>query len=169
MITTTKGRIWITVTRFTQDTWEQRQRWQQNSQTNPNEYIVYPTPLPVSPKIPSHAWMFVLEMNNDYNQIEGISILQNQIWKMRVPVYANQNYNRYSYKTKWYKSRDDMTDEELETLELLEQLVFKGKTHVKRGMGISMFPRKLYDPHQRRFNEFFQCLFLEYDDIPCLN
>lgn len=166
MITTKKGRIWITVTRFTQDTWEQRQRWQREHKF---DGVVYPTPLPVSSKIPSHGWMFVLEMNNDYNQIEGISLLENTLWKMRVPVYANQNYNRYSYKTKWYKSRDEMTDDELETLEVLECLVFKGKTHVKRGMGISMFPRKFFDKYHRQFTDFFRCLFIEYDNIPCLD
>lgn len=166
MFTTSKGRVWITTTRFTQDTWEQKQRWE-CKQDDPSQYVIYPTPNPVSPKIPINSPFFVIEMNNDYNRIEGIALVQNHMWKMRVPVYHNANYNRYSYRTKWYKPLIDMTDDELETIQLLETLVFRGKTHVKRGTGITLFPMKLFEPHRKRLTLFFRMLFMEYgNDIP---
>ena len=153
MFCTQQTRIWVGVTRYNMLTWTERERWR-SKHMNTNEAI-YPTPCIVTPKIPQLAWIVVIEMNNDTNSIEGIGILQNTIWKMRIPIFSDNNYNRYSYRAKYYKSCRSMTEKQQKVIANLEKVLFKGKTHLKRGYGITKMSYKLYQKHRIQFDEFF--------------
>lgn len=146
----TATRVWVGVTRFNMTTWTQRERWRENAGG-----VIYPTPCLITPKIPQDSWIAVLEMNNDINQIEGIGFIRKNLWKMRVKVFEDQNYNRYSYRSEYYKPRETMTSQQLECIRLLEQQVFTGYTHLKRGYGITKMPYKLYRRYRIQFDEFF--------------
>lgn len=106
---------------------------------------VYCTPLQITPKIPKGAIVLVLEMNNETNQIIGIGMLRNIPQTRTYLVYETENYNRICYVGNHRIDRSDFTSEELTTIiALLEQLCFTGRSHLKRGQGITAFPiRKL--------------------------
>lgn len=166
MFSTPTCRCWIACTRYTLDTFNQRSQWCRVHEHTLGDGMVYPSPSMIHHKVPSTAWVFILDMNNDTNQIEGIGLVRNRVWKQRVPVFTHQHYNRFVYKADHYKPKEDMTDDELATLLLLEQMLFKGKTHLKRGNGITLFPIKFYALHYTRFKEFFCGLFLDFPPPP---
>jgi len=84
--------------------------------------------------------IYVLEMNNDTNEIYGISKLRNRCFYKRHNIYSDRNYNRYTYEGEriqmcQYKSLQIYKDE-------LEHILFKGSTHQKRGQGIQKIAKK---------------------------
>lgn len=84
--------------------------------------------------------IYVLEMNNDTNEIYGVSKLQNRCFHRRHNIYSDRNYNRYTYEGNRiqmckYKSLQIYKDE-------LEDILFKGSTHQKRGQGIQKIAKK---------------------------
>lgn len=106
---------------------------------------VYCSPLPITPKIPKGEIVLVLEMNNETNKIVGIGMLRNIPQPRTYLVYETENYNRICYVGNHRIDRSDFTSEELKNIiALLEQLCFTGRSHLKRGQGITSFPiRKL--------------------------
>ena len=58
---------------------------------------IYCTPCPVSELIPLGSILFVLEMNNDSNEINGIGMISNMVKIGKHSVYEENNYNRYNY------------------------------------------------------------------------
>jgi|LauGreDrversion4_1035100.scaffolds.fasta_scaffold86415_2 hypothetical protein len=106
---------------------------------------VYCSPLQITSKIPKGAVVLVLEMNNETNQIIGIGMLRNIPQPRTFLVYETENYNRICYVGNHRIDRSEFTSEELTSIiTLLEQLCFAGKSHLKRGQGITAFPlRKL--------------------------
>jgi len=105
---------------------------------------MYCTPLELSPKIPYNTPVFVIEMNNSTNKIEGIGFIKNkpEINKY-YKVYADSNTNRYTYIGKHYISREIIDEYHPLLVYLLEQILFKGYTHSKRGAGLTLFPDKI--------------------------
>jgi len=101
---------------------------------------VYCCPQPVLSKIPAERLMFVLEMNNDTNRIEGIGLVRNRAYVRRYMVYDNMNYNRYVYVGKQRIDRRDMTQAEEWIMQWMDSLCFKGAHHMKRGQGMTSFP-----------------------------
>jgi len=72
-------------TRFNNKTWQEYQYWKaQNQSTYEQIYqrplkCIYGSPREMShTKMPPHAKILVIEMNNDENQIKGIGVIQNQ-------------------------------------------------------------------------------------------
>ena len=60
------------------------------------------------------------------------------------------NYNRYTYKSRIRVDRDELTERELKFIEGLEELVFYGSTHIKRGQGITKVPDKLLGDKKKK-------------------
>jgi len=91
--------------------------------------------------------MFILEMNNDTNQIMGIGLIKHESPEYnKYPVYENTKYNEFSYKGGYRIDREELTEDELTVLRDLETLCFKGRRHQKRLRGIKAFPYDiLYD------------------------
>jgi len=128
---------------------------------------IYGSPREIShKKIPPQAKILVIEMNNEENRIMGIGQIENktasEVYRRQpqqppqnpsqgdgTPIkYANlfkdRNYSRYIYiGNECYMSREEI-DRRIENdtvLPQLEQLLFKGARHSKRGSGITNIPQ----------------------------
>jgi len=105
---------------------------------------MYCSPLELSPKIPYHTPVFVIEMNNSSNQIAGIGLIKNSCAKDRYyKVHEDGNNNRYIYIGNYHLTRETIEDFNPVLVEILDQILFKGKTHSKRGCGLSLLPEKV--------------------------
>jgi hypothetical protein len=138
--------IEITTTRFNKDTWNENQIYR--SRLPPNTCI-YGVPSQLSCKIPLKNLVFVIEMNNSTNKIEGVGLIRNQIQHDKYyKIYQYGNYNRYTYKSDYYLDRNKLTEENEELVKLLDTVLFKGKTHLKRGSGFTMITEKCLKQHE---------------------
>jgi hypothetical protein len=104
---------------------------------------VYCAPVMISSHIPVDAIMFILEMNNDTNTIMGIGMVRNHPSNKRLPVYKNENYNRYQYVGKHRIDRAEMNEEEETIMRVFDILCFRGNRHQKRGHGLKAFPQEM--------------------------
>ena len=66
----------IATTRFNNATWEENKRWREK-----HEWYgcIYATPVRISEDIPGNTIVFILEMNNEENKVEGIGIIYNRL------------------------------------------------------------------------------------------
>jgi hypothetical protein len=105
-------------------------------------------------KIPPLSLVFVIEMNNSTNQIEGVGLIKNKITTDKSHhVYSCGNYNRYTYTSQYRIDRKDWQERQPVILSLLDLLLFQGKTHLKRGCGFTTIPKKLFQhPTLRDFD-----------------
>ena len=128
----------LTVTRFNNNTWDENCRWREK---NVFPGCIYNSPVHIKENLPLMITIYVIEMNNDQNKIMGISQIINKVYTdRRYKIYEEGNYNRYTYRGKTRIDRTDIALENLETLEKLEKRLFKGKSHLKRGQGLSRVP-----------------------------
>ena len=107
---------------------------------NPQIGSIYCSPQTMTEKIPVDSNVFVLEMNNDTNQIIAIGMVKNHPFVQKYHVYENGNYNRYVYVGKYRISRTEMTEQENQIMTALDILCFTGNRHMKRGQGLTRFP-----------------------------
>jgi hypothetical protein len=145
----------LMITRFNNKTWEELEKYKkENDITGP----LYGVPRRVAPTITLKDRLYVLEMNNDTNKIMGIGLIRNFI-KMDTThsIYSDQNFNRFSYQGKRRIDKDDFTREEQDIIEKMEEKVFKGKGHLKRGQGIQKVPYERYTKTElEAFKQMFQ-------------
>ncbi len=104
---------------------------------------IYCSPCPISANIPSDSIMFILEMNNDKNIIEGIGMVRNKAFVNMYKVYDDGNYNRYVFIGNNFIDRKTMNEEEELVMKVFDILCFKGNNHMKRGQGLKQFPTRL--------------------------
>lgn len=131
--------FYLATTRFNTATWAENCKWREK---NDWSGCVYGTPVRVSDSYMPNAQMFVLEMNNDKNKIQGIGLVKNRIViGKHHKIYSDGNYNRYTYKSVRRVSRKQLTKEQKKTIRILDVLVFKGSRHLKRGQGIKVVPQ----------------------------
>ena len=128
----------IAVTRFNNKTWEENCNYRDKHDM---KGCCYGTPVLLQVDIPIGALLYILEMNNDKNKIMGIGLIRNQhVTSRRMIVYSKGNYNRYVFKGKY---RIDFNEIPADMVEMLNELLFKGKTHLKRGSGFTTITPKL--------------------------
>jgi hypothetical protein len=132
--------IYVMTSRFNTKTIEENQIFRETSWPNG---CVYCTPGEVSKSVPYLAKMIVLEMDNDKNRIFAVGKCLNKPIPNKYKVYNEQNYNRYNFIGKTRILREDMNPIEEAVLKALDQLCFRGNTHMKRGQGLRAFPTKL--------------------------
>ena len=150
--------FYIGTVRFSNETLQENKQWREENDWNGCIYGS-PTPIAKSPywrKVGMGAKIFILEMNNDENRIEGIGLIKNYIrYDLSIGIYNDSNYNRYIYRSIHRKDRKDIQNKDI--LKFLETLVFKGKGHLKRSHGISLikinwnkkkfvFPKRMLKP-----------------------
>jgi hypothetical protein len=87
--------------------------------------------------------MFILEMNNDKNMIEGIGMVRNKAYVNKYNVYEDGNYNRYVFVGNNFIDRKMMNEKEELVMKAFDILCFKGNNHMKRGQGLKQFPTRL--------------------------
>lgn len=133
--------ITIASSRFNQQTWEENCSYRRMKNM---DGCIYGSPCQLSSKILPKTLVFIQEMNNTTNKIEGIGLIYNNIKCDRYyRVYDAGNYNRYIYTSKFRISRDVLLHYNPELVKALEHVLFKEKTHMKRGSGITTVPEKL--------------------------
>ena len=120
-------------TRFTDETLSENISFRRHN----NIPCIYNVAVPISDQHP-YKDLYVIEMNNSQNVIVGIGIITKKICP-RERIYTDPSYNRYTYKGKYYIPREEippwMIDE-------LEEKLFYGKGHMKRGKSMTKFPDK---------------------------
>jgi hypothetical protein len=105
---------------------------------------MYCCPSKLSPKIQRNTLVFVIEMNNSTNMIEGIGLIKNKPETEKYyKVHLDGNTNRYIYIGNYFIDRKTMEDYNPQLVQILEQILFKGKTHSKRGSGLTIIPEKV--------------------------
>ena len=105
---------------------------------------MYCCPQELSPKIHYNTPVFVIEMNNQKNQIDGIGLIKNKYETNRYyKVHNDGNTNRFTYIGKYFIDRETLDDYNAELVYVLDELLFKGYTHSKRGAGLTTIPEKV--------------------------
>ena len=158
----------ITTTRFNNDTLNQKTNWCKSNRFNGS---IYNTPIKLSPKIPTCSPIIVIEMNNDTNKITGFGLIKNKLDYNYYRIYNTINYNRFTYKSNYYLNTDDIDLNFNNIILAIEKILFTGKTHLKRGQGITHFPDKfnfnkdlntqLISHSFKNLSFFFRHIFLE--------
>jgi hypothetical protein len=152
--------VTVCITRYNNKTWAERIAW---LAANPEYACIYKSPVPIKSDIPYEAPLFVLEMNNDTNQIMGVGRIVNEVRADRVyRVDTEQNYNRYTYLGRQRLDRADIMQqkEHAPVIETLERMLFYGARHAKRGHGIHELPVRIRKNRQGfSFTQFFAGLF----------
>lgn len=110
---------------------------------------IYGSPQKITEHIGHNELVFVIEMNNTTNKIEGIGLVRNHVLDRKdnnfyYRMYKNGNYNRYVYKSAYHLDRRTLEGLNEKLVTILDFICFKGKTHLKRGSGITRIPDKLY-------------------------
>ena len=127
---------------------------------------IYGTPKMVSSKIQEGVPMFVIEMNNDRNRIEGIGFVINRPCEdnYRRRIHSNQNLNRYAYEGKYRLDKSQVVEEyHKQVIWVLEMLLFKGAKHSKRSIGVTRLPTWLkYNKFDYNFGEVLWEMFEKY-------
>lgn len=141
------SRIEILTTRFSNYGIKENRVWRDEHGLNTS--CVYGTPVMITHHVMDDAYAFVIEMNNDKNKVEGIGLIRNKVCEQRYRrIHSEPNLNRYSYEGEYRVDvsqighhEDDEDDEYYKKLiQTLEVLLFKGKRHSKRSIGISRIP-----------------------------
>lgn len=128
----------IGCTRFTNETYEENRSYRANS----GETVIYGLAMKIRNTYSIGSLMFIAEMNNNKNRIEGIGLIRNQLVSdKRHKIYENNEYNRYVYRGHYWLSRDQLDDE---ILQILDTVLFKGKSHLKNRTGISILSEQLF-------------------------
>jgi len=128
--------------RFNNETWKENERYRTKHNTIG---CIYGCPLRISSKaLHVNASAYVLEMNNTTNRIEGVGVIRNYANFDQPPwIYQENNYNRYIYAGKYRMDRDELERYNTDLVDAIEAICFKGKTHLKRGAGLTIVPKKL--------------------------
>jgi len=109
-----------------------------------NLSCIYCVPMELSPKIHYDSPVFVIEMNNSSNSIEGIGLIKNKPASNRYyKVHDDGNTNRFIYIGDYFIDRETIISINSFIVDVLDEILFKGKTHSKRGSGLSIIPEKI--------------------------
>ena len=140
------------VTRFTNDTWNQNRMWREKNGLSNG--CIYNAVGPLLISIGQTPNVFVVEMNNEQNDIIGIGLIKNRLCLKKHEVYRENRYNYFTYKSNYRISSrlfDELfTDTELVQIDNLRKYLFTGYSHLKRGTGYSKLPEKIvYKPGKK--------------------
>jgi hypothetical protein len=113
---------------------------------------IYGSYTQISTIVPENAIMFILEMNNDQNKIEGVGLIRNKFSEKRHTIYKEDAFNTFSYLGPKRINRVDMTNEEDEIMTALDVLCFKSKQHQKRCRGITLFPLDILEKCKKKID-----------------
>ena len=130
----------LATTRFNKQTWRENIDWRDKHDF---DGCIYNVPMLIKEEISNDVLVFVMEMNNDRNKVVGIGLIFNRIQTGRYKIYSDGNYNRYTYKSNYRISRNEFTEREEKFMKIMDQILFKGYRHLKRGQGITSVPKYL--------------------------
>jgi hypothetical protein len=156
--------LYIASTRFNNETLESNYKYRADKNING---CIYGSCMMINEKYPINSLLFVIEMNNTQNKIEGIGLIKNRlILDKYYKIYEDGNYNRYTYGGKYWVNREQIMEYNSELVEIFDKILFKGKSNLKRISGISVVTEKLfkrwnYDVYliTRQINQMFSDIF----------
>jgi len=130
----------IVTDRYNNETWEASVNYRKRKNLN----CIYAPPYRLSPSIDLNSPVFVIEMNNEINKIMGIGLIKNKLETDKVyKVQSDSNYNRYIYIGDYHISREVLDNYNNFLVYVLEEILFYGYTHSKRGSGLKKIPEKV--------------------------
>lgn len=166
------SRIEILTTRFSNYGMKENRGWCEEHGLSTSS-CVYGTPVMITHHVLDDAYAFVIEMNNDKNKIEGIGLIRNKVCEQRYrKIHSDQNLNRYSYEGEYrvnVSQIGDTADDKYykKLICALEVLLFKGKRHSKRSIGITRIPNWI--KYNRFDYNFGKALFEMFEKYAKLN
>jgi hypothetical protein len=126
--------------RYNDETWEASVQYRNRKKFA----CIYAPPCRLSPQIDLNSPVFVIEMNNSKNQIMGIGLIKNKLVTDKVyKVQADSNCNRYIYIGEHHISRELLDHYNSFLVYVLDEILFRGYTHSKRGTGLTKIPEKV--------------------------
>ena len=143
------GKVEIATTRFNSQTFHENI----NYRLKHNIPAIYSTPHEIAKKHKDTLFI-VIEMNNDTNSIEGVSLLKTtKELYVNHKIYSNSRYNFNVYKAFFYISRQQLIDNGFEILvTMFDLILFKRRSHVKRLTGITAIKEKLLKNWTDKYN-----------------
>ncbi len=131
----------IACTRFNNSTYKENKEYRLTHNIN----VIYGPAFKIRNIYSPGELLFVSEMNNETNKIEGIGLIKNLLASdRRYKIYENGDYNRYIYKGTYWISRQELELLDNEIVEILDIVLFKGKSNLKRMSGITVLTDKLF-------------------------
>lgn len=152
----------ITTTRFNNETFQKNRDY---IRRNEHEGCIYGTPIKMKSTVPMETPVYVIEMNNEKNKIEGIGLVNNRlILDKTYRIYNDMDYNRYIYRGKYRLDTNNIHDAyNKKVIRVLEQLLFKGERHCKRAHGITKLSDWITNNiHEFDFIKCFDNMFKKY-------
>ena len=142
----------LSTTRFDEITWQENCAYRKKYNLSGP---IYCAPMKMRETIPIDTLIFVIEMKNLKKKrktesggcIEGIGLIKNRFIpteeRYKYAVYEEGNYERYIYKGSYRIDRNILQNYNLKLVDILDDILFNGKTHLKRGNGFMRVPDKL--------------------------
>lgn len=131
----------VVTTRFNDDTYCENRLFCKKMQCA----CIYTAPNEMPSHIHHKNYVFVIEMNNSTNTICGIGMIENKQCQSSEfsNIYQNSCSRQFVYIGRQQLARDVLVKENADLIHTLETLLFKGKTHSKRGRGFTSIPPSL--------------------------
>ena len=102
-------------------------------------------------------------MHNDLNKIMGIGAVFPRSHYRKYDMYSDDKYNVCAFVGPYRIDRADMNAEEEAVLVMLDALCFRGKRHLKRLRGLTLFPADILshcrESHEIDFRATIQAMF----------
>lgn len=128
----------LTVARFSDATYMENVEYRRKKHY---DGCIYGVPRKISPNIKDLAILFVIEMNLTTKTISGIGLITNKLQRnINCRIYTNNRFNKYIYFSEFRIDAQDMNAFELGFLSLVGDKLFKTKSHIQRGVGITRIP-----------------------------
>ena len=110
-----------------------------------NKKVIYGSMLKIREIYPKESLIFIAEMNINENKIEGIGLIKNVLVYNRThKIHDNSECNRFIYQGKYWLSRTQILDVDFEILNIFDDILFKGKSHLKNRIGIRILTDNLF-------------------------
>ena len=115
--------FYIASTRFNNETYDENMSYRKKSDIP----VIYGTSIRIQEKYDVGSLLFVAEMNNEENRIEGIGLIRNTlVYDKKHNIYSNSDYNRYLYKGDYWISRKTILDKDDVIVKICVTVLFKG-------------------------------------------
>lgn len=166
--------FYIACTRFNNETFQQNMEYRLKN----NIKVIYGSALKIRHTYKSDSIIFVVEMNNDLNRIEGIGLIKNNlVYNTRHRIYEHIEYNRYIYQGNFWLNRDLLESLDSDIIIIFDNILFKGKSHLKCRSGITIITEKLFthwkdyklDELKEKLKNVFLFYYKDYQDIKTIS
>ena len=131
----------VCVTRFSDTTYNENENWKDLRWFTFKKRF-YNTSIKVKESIPPNHEIMVIEMNITKNKIVAFGLIKNISQQWRYNIYSNDYYNRYTYVSSKFMFVTEVPREYKQDIDELENELFRGKGHMKRGFGIQQVSKK---------------------------